>query len=132
MERYSNRPKENVKSFIAPISVRMNGGTKDIKRSAARLHTHLSAMVVVKHSKVMATQKENTARIVAISIIDSRRQKMDNFNNEKNYYASLAIIKNLLKQGLITREEFVSIRHKLIEKYNPILCRVFCDNDLTL
>lgn len=57
---------------------------------------------------------------------------MDNFNNEKNYYASLAIIKNLLKQGLITREEFVSIRHKLIEKYNPILCRVFCDKDLTL
>ena len=57
---------------------------------------------------------------------------MNNFNNEKNYYASLAIIKNLLKQGLITREEFVSIRHKLIEKYNPILCRAFCNNDLTL
>lgn len=57
---------------------------------------------------------------------------MNNFNNEKNYYASLSIIKNLLKRRLLTREEFVSIRHKLIEKYNPILCGVFCDNDLTL
>lgn len=80
----------------------------------------------------MATQRESTVRMIAILNIGSRRQKMNNFNNEKNYYASLCIIKNLLKRSLLTREEFVSIRHKLIEKYNPILCGVFCDNDLTL
>jgi len=56
---------------------------------------------------------------------------MDKLNNEKSYYASLEIVKKLLKQGLLTQEEFVSINDKLIEKYKPVLGQISAHNDLT-
>ena len=45
----------------------------------------------------------------------------EQFEREKNYRISIYIAKSMLKQGLITKQEYKEIDTKLTKKYNPIL-----------
>ena len=41
--------------------------------------------------------------------------------NEVTYQITIKILSNLFRENLITKDEFDSFKHKMLEKYNPKL-----------
>ena len=44
-----------------------------------------------------------------------------NNKNEVTYQITIKILSNLFKKNLITKDEFNSFKHEMLEKYNPKL-----------
>lgn len=44
-----------------------------------------------------------------------------NNKNEVTYQITIKILSNLFMKNLITKDEFDSFKHKMLEKYNPKL-----------
>lgn len=44
-----------------------------------------------------------------------------NTNNEVTYQITIKILSNLFRKNLVTKDEFDSFKHKMLEKYNPKL-----------
>lgn len=44
-----------------------------------------------------------------------------NTKNEVIYQITIKILSNLFKKNLITKDEFNSFKHEMLEKYNPKL-----------
>ena len=44
-----------------------------------------------------------------------------NTKNEVTYQITIKILSNLFKKNLITKDEFNSFKHEMLEKYNPKL-----------
>ena len=44
-----------------------------------------------------------------------------NIKNEVTYQITIKILSNLFKKNLITKDEFNSFKHEMLEKYNPKL-----------
>ena len=42
-----------------------------------------------------------------------------NTKNEVTYQIIIKIVSNLFRKNLITKDEFDSFKHKMLEKYNP-------------
>lgn len=53
---------------------------------------------------------------------------MSKERSEMLYQMSLSIAKNMLKQGVISDEEFAKIDALLIEKYNPFIGKLLSKN----
>ena len=53
---------------------------------------------------------------------------MSKERSEMLYQVSLYIAKNMLKQGIISDEEFAEIDSLLIEKYNPFIGKLMSRN----
>ena len=53
----------------------------------------------------------------AISNIDL--EVVMNIKNEVTYHITIKILSNLFKKNLITKDEFDSFKHKMLEKYDP-------------
>jgi len=59
----------------------------------------------------------------------------DDFNREYLYQVSVAIVRLMFKNHLITEEDFCRIDAGLIEKYNPLLgslqakCHIYSEGD---
>ena len=45
----------------------------------------------------------------------------EQFEREKNYQASRAVVKSMLNNGLITEKEYKKIDTKLVGKYCPLI-----------
>ena len=52
------------------------------------------------------------------------------FNAELQYQIAVSIAKELLSQGLLTKEEFAVIDTKLKNDFKPTLGTLFSENDL--
>lgn len=44
-----------------------------------------------------------------------------NIKNEVTYQITIKILRNLFRKNLITKDEFDSFKHRMLEKYNPKL-----------
>ena len=55
----------------------------------------------------------------AISNIDL--EVVMNNKNEVTYQITIKILSNLFRKNLVTKDEFDSFKHKMLEKYNPKL-----------
>ena len=55
----------------------------------------------------------------------------DLFEREKLYQASMSMFRMMLKNGLITEEQYSIIDKKMLEKYHPLLGELFAANPLT-
>lgn len=42
-----------------------------------------------------------------------------NIKNEVTYHITIKILSNLFRENLITKDEFDSFKHKMLEKYDP-------------
>ncbi len=82
----------------------------------------------------MAMQIENivpmavtlqTASKVVVTVNDAQ------FEREKLYQASMSMFQTMLKNGLITEEQYTIIDTKMLEKYQPLLGTLFAANPLT-
>lgn len=52
----------------------------------------------------------------------------DQFEREKLYQASMNMFQAMLKDGLITEEQYAIIDTKMSEKYSPIIGTLFSEN----
>ncbi len=54
----------------------------------------------------------------------------EQLRQEALYQTTMAIVKNMLTSGLITREEYSTINSKFVERYNPSYGSLIFDIDL--
>ena len=54
----------------------------------------------------------------------------EEFRNEYLYNMTMVHVKNLLKKGLVTMEEYWQINAKFKEKYNPVSDGLLSENEL--
>ena len=50
----------------------------------------------------------------------------EQFDREINYQASVSILKTMLKNEIISRQDYRKAKQTLIKKHNPILDGLFC------
>ena len=51
----------------------------------------------------------------------------EEFRNEKLYQATMALARKMLREGLITEEEYHEAEKKKKKKYQPVIGRLFSD-----
>ena len=108
-------------------SARMSAGTPGGKSIVTKITTmsFLSpASTAARNSNALLTTIKNTVLTLAISGTDmQRRVKMSRqqFDDEKNYQAIMALARNMLGKGIITESEYTIIDTKMKEKYHPFL-----------
>ncbi len=68
----------------------------------------------------------------AISQTDSEMAVLDReqFRNEKLYQSTMSLVKVMLKEGLISEDEYHKINTIFSQKYEPIFGTLFSDFDL--
>ena len=49
----------------------------------------------------------------------------EEFHNEKMYQATMALARQMLRQGLITEEEYREVEAVFLKKYQPVLGEIF-------
>ena len=49
----------------------------------------------------------------------------EQFHNEKMYQATMALARQMLRQGLITEEEYREVEAVFLKKYKPVLGEIF-------
>lgn len=72
----------------------------------------------------------NIAVMNVISMTDTRTvliMTKKNFDNEKKYQITMKLARNMMKQGLITADEYTVIDTIFTEKYKPILGTLFSE-----
>ena len=76
---------------------------------------------------------ENTALTAATLQTDSVKQPMteEQFERERRYHASMNLFQTMLKNDLITPEQYAIIDTKMLEKYRPLLGTLFAAQSLT-
>ena len=82
----------------------------------------------------MAMQIEDTAPMVATSQTGSEAVmpvNEDQFEREKLYQATMSMFRSMLKNGLITKEQYAIIDTKMLQKYQPLLGTLFAAQPLT-
>ena len=82
----------------------------------------------------METRTENTAPMSATSQTGSESVMPvndDQFEREKLYQATMSMFRSMLKNGLITKEQYAIIDTKMLQKYQPLLGTLFAAQPLT-
>lgn len=76
----------------------------------------------------------NTAPMSATSAIGSEVGSMsrDDFQREKLYQATMSMARKMLRDGLISEEEYRKIDTIFLEKYRPVFGTLFSNLSLTL
>ena len=78
----------------------------------------------------MEMRTENTAPMPATSQTASEvvmAMNEDQFEREKLYQATMNMFRSMLKNGLITEEQYAIIDTKMLEKYRPLLGTLFAE-----
>ena len=57
--------------------------------------------------------------------------RKDEFQNEKLYQTTMSITRKMLKEGIISEEEYRRIDTIFLEKYRPVFGTLFSDISLT-
>lgn len=77
---------------------------------------------------------ENTAATPATSLTVSRlvaAMRKEEFRNEKMYQATMSIARKMLKEGIVSEEEYRQIDTIFLEKYKPVFGTLLSDISLT-
>ena len=54
----------------------------------------------------------------------------EEFNREKNYLLTMRMAKKMLEAGIVTTDEYRRLDKLFLDKYNPVLSRVYSELDL--
>ena len=52
----------------------------------------------------------------------------EQFERERQYRVAIAIVRSMLRQGVIDRDDFAEMRRLLIEKYKPLFGGLTAEN----
>ena len=108
------------------------GGTLIRRLSGAKPSTALPAPAAAEPSPPTATPGENTALMPATFRLVSKavlRMNEAAFQSELQYQAAVSIAKSLLRQGLLTREEYAAMDTALAAAFEPILGALLSENE---
>ena len=72
---------------------------------------------VEKYLQFMEINRENTAPLIVTFWTDLEVEDM--MTNETKYIVTMSMARNLLKQGIISEEDYVKINTIFIQKYEP-------------
>lgn len=113
----------------ARINAEINGGTATLIRLTVKLIMSLYVPIVKSLLAHMGIRTENTAVMPAISRTDLEVAAMtkEQIQNEKMYLGTMTTAKNLLKQGIISDEEYEQIDTNFRKKYDISLSTLFTD-----
>lgn len=126
----SRKQRERKGVYFAARSAEKSGGILTLNRYIKKRYTNLYARTAIAVSKPTAIEKGNTAPTSAIFPTVLEVAKMT--ENEKLYYISLSVAKEMLSQGVISEKSYQVIATKLLEKYNPVSAVLLSGNPLTL
>ena len=127
----SRLPAERKRSSVRTVA-EINGGTATWIRWSERQIMSSSVLVVKSHLLLMAIRTESIAATSVISQTDLEVAAMsdEQFRNEKLYLATMNIAKSLLKQGVISKEQYEEINTKFTSVYGCYSCTLFTQIDL--
>ena len=110
----------------------INGGMLTWIRSIAKHSMTLYVPIVKSLFGFMEIRTGNIAPTSAISMTDLEVAAMtkERMEEEKRYLATMSIAKNLLKQGIISEEEYCQIDTKFKEQYAVSFSTLFTDINL--
>lgn len=116
----------------ALINVGINGGMPTWIWSIVKHSMTLYVPIVKSRFGFMEIRIGNIAPTSAISMTDSEVAVMTNeqMQNEKLFQGTMLMAKNLLKQGIISEEEYCQIDTKFKEQYAVSFSTLFTDIDL--
>ena len=111
------------------INAGINGGMLAWIRSIAKQSMTLYAPIVKSRFGFMEIRIGNIAPTSAISMTDSEVAVMTNeqMQNEKLFQGTMLMAKNLLKQGIISDDEYEQIDTMFRQKYAISLSTLFTD-----
>ena len=123
---------EEKRRSSALINAGINGGMLTWIRSIAKQSMTLYVPIVKSRFGFMEIRIGNIAPTSAISMTDLEVAAMtkERMEEEKRYLATMSIAKNLLKQGIISEEEYCQIDTKFKEQYAVSFSTLFTDIDL--
>ena len=113
----------------ALINAGINGGMPTWIRSIVKHSMTLYVPIVKSLFGFMEIRTGNIAPTSAISMTDLEVAAMtkERMEEEKRYLATMSIAKNLLKQGIISEEEYEQIDTMFRQKYAISLSTLFTD-----
>ena len=123
---------EEKRRSSALINAGINGGIPTWIKSIAKQSMILYVPIVKSRFGFMEIRTGNIAPMSAISMTDLEVAAMtkERMEEEKRYLATMSIAKNLLKQGIISEEEYCQIDTKFKEQYAVSFSTLFTDIDL--
>ena len=92
------------------------------------------ARIAAANLSITAMHRENIAVTSVISlIVIKENSKMENksFERETSYQVTMNLFRQMLKQGVINKDEYNKIDTKMIEKYQPVFGTLFSEIPLT-
>lgn len=116
------------------MTVELYGGTAIQIWYTKRQSIISLALSAVKNLLPTEIRTENTALMPVIFQIDLEVITVtdEQFEQEKQYQASMNFFQSMLKSGVITEEQYAIIDTKMLEKYKPLLGTLFAQNRLLL
>ena len=123
---------EEKRRSSALINAGINGGIPTWIKSIAKQSMILYVPIVKSRFGFMEIRTGNIAPMSAISMTDLEVAAMtkERMEEEKRYLATMSIAKNLLKQGIISEEEYCQIDTKFKEQYAVSFSTLFTDINL--
>ena len=120
---------EEKRRSSALINAGINGGIPTWIKSIAKHSMTLYVPIVKSRFGFMEIRTGNIAPMSAISMTDLEVAAMtkERMEEEKRYLATMSIAKNLLKQGIISEEEYEQIDTMFRQKYAISLSTLFTD-----
>ena len=115
-------PVTDRKFSVLPNAVMLTGEKTHLLR---KLSNPL-ACTAEQNFQIIPTETENTAPIVVIFLI-ATKENMRMKQNELMYQVTMSIFRNMVRKGLLTKEEYAVIDTKMQEKYQPKFGTLFVD-----
>ena len=109
-------------SDFALLNAGCDGGMRIGTTQRQRLRELRYARIVKKHFAVMLVHIGSIAATRAILRIGSGKGLLmtnEQFERERRYRVAISVAVRMLKQSLITEDEYQIINEMMIEKYNP-------------
>lgn len=91
-----------------------------------------NVLIATERFLSMGTDSESTVLMPVMwqTDLEMTSMKTDQLMRERNYLATLHVIRGMLQRNLITQREYVKARQKLLKKYDPVIGPLLSENDL--
>ena len=126
---YSRRPLENLQDVFAVTSAEWIGGRQTAQVSRKRLFTGLLASSAESGFRPTATITGSSARRAAMPNIGEEALRMDAKMRTRisRFRAAMSLAREMLRQGVITADEYGIITTILTKRYGINSCTIFQD-----
>ena len=131
VESRSCRSPDEKKLVFAQVRADKNGGTIILTGSIVKPCIISPVPAAESPSPPMEIAIANTVPMSAISVHaskDATSMNEDQFKRETLYQATMNMFQSMLREGVITREQYTIIDTRMLQKYRPLLGTLFSES----